>query len=209
MNVYALSLSEMHRCTQLQVALEFGWMKRIALFVLARKRFRNAGDFIEYLEDNEDQLAAEIETKRKGRSNLEVAIEFGWCESIARRVLNSQQFEDAGCFIDFLEAHESRLVVEEMEEKRKEKSKPSVEILKGNGQAAKTPEKPRKEVDLREETELLYLKLKCLVCKTNKRSFVLMPCSHLTVCEKCVKKVWLCPRPDCNVRVTGEIRTYN
>ena len=71
-----------------------------------------------------------------------------------------------------------------------------------------TPKKPRRKLSLRTETEIMYMQSVCLMCQKHRRGFVLLPCSHLAVCEKCVSKTIRCPRSDCGEHVTDVIRTY-
>lgn len=46
----------------------------------------------------------------------------------------------------------------------------------------------------------------CKICRLNKISFVLLPCSHLCACRECVKCLNACPL--CNTDVKGYIRVF-
>ena len=44
------------------------------------------------------------------------------------------------------------------------------------------------------ETQYLYASLHCYVCGIRKREIVLMPCSELLLCQRCVGMLTECPR---------------
>ena len=44
------------------------------------------------------------------------------------------------------------------------------------------------------ETQCLYASLHCYMCGIRKREIVLMPCSELLLCQRCVDNCTLCPR---------------
>ena len=49
------------------------------------------------------------------------------------------------------------------------------------------------EFEVMKETTLEEERLKCKICKINKKSTILMPCKHLVSCELCSKKLPICP----------------
>ncbi|RUS70289.1 hypothetical protein EGW08_021966, partial [Elysia chlorotica] len=44
-----------------------------------------------------------------------------------------------------------------------------------------------------EQNSMLKTKLMCVVCYTNERDILLLPCCHLVTCYKCTSQITLCP----------------
>ena len=122
-----------------------------------------------------------------------VACELEFPEKIVQRALQKYSFKNAGSFVDYLETH-----MEEFENMTEEDEEPEIEKLNTT----------TSYFNLMQETELLHRQSLCLVCLKNKRSFVTLPCSHLTLCETCEPKTHKCPVHACQSIIGCTIKTY-
>ena len=139
-------------------------------------------------------------------THYRVALEFDFPEALVRHILRRQSFKDAGSFIDYLETY-----MEELEAKG-EKFEEIVEAvdnlsLDNQAQGATASLSPAK-LTLREETERLYRKSKCLICVKKSRACVLLPCCHLALCSQCEPRALRCPVTDCGEKIKSVIPTY-
>lgn len=168
-------------------------------------------------------------------TQLQVACEFGWRKSIAKRVLDRQNFKDAGCFIEFLEDNEDCLVAEDtLLRKEAMETRPKLSVVipppaEGNvthdapvikggdndkacssegaiGNTSTMPAPPKRT--LREETERLYKCSVCLLCFAARRQYVILPCSHFVLCGECLPKSTSCPLRDCKMPIESSVLTY-
>ena len=161
---------------------------------------------------------------------LIVALEFGYDEKIVKRVMKKHEFDSSGDLIDYLYTHMEEL---EAEEEVDEEVKPEVDEEPSPEevpQATKHPEEqpsaslppeeqkevpqapsappPPIERSLREETEDLYRRSVCLNCFERRRCFVVLPCSHFTICDKCEKHLKKCPARDCGEVIERTVKTF-
>lgn len=60
--------------------------------------------------------------------------------------------------------------------------------------------------DLRTETCAMYSRTLCRECHSNPLQFVVLPCSHLALCDICVKNCDYCPT--CKEKIVNVIRYY-
>lgn len=145
-------------------------------------------------------------------SQFLVAVEFGYPNNIVRRVLKRQKFKDAGSLIEYLEDNEEQLQAEDDDDEEGEtvmssgRATPTVEGEKPKLTLFIPPRK--KELGLREETELMYKQSICLLCQKSNRAYVLLPCCHLAVCAACLPKTTFCPKLNCKTRVMEAVFTY-
>ena len=126
-----------------------------------------------------------------------VALEFGYESDVIKQVLYEKSFPSSGELVDYL----FQLNVEEIENyqqsycKRLEKAEMEKQRLKND-----------KLKSLREDTKVWYLMSKCMNCFSNERNIVILPCSHLSLCEYCSKKVYFCPV--CQEKIACTIKTF-
>lgn len=155
-------------------------------------------------------------SKMYSRTQHQVACELDRPERIVRRVLQRQHFKDAGSLLEYLDDNEEELEAEELNAPpspvppKHEKPKLTVVIPPRNWHiVGKIEEKPPiKALTLRQETELLYKQSICLVCRKERRKYVLLPCSHLAVCDSCLFFTKRCPMKSCNEPIVDSVRTY-
>ena len=131
-----------------------------------------------------------------------VAVEMGFPENITKRVLRKNAFKSAGNLVDYLETNLEMLEAEEENDKEEERQE-KIETPATTSIVAALD-----NLSLRVETENLYKQSVCLVCFKRKRTFVILPCSHFTVCDFCERKTRKCPRTDCQEEIECTIRTY-
>lgn len=130
---------------------------------------------------------------------LTVACEFGWPELIVKQVLQEQSFQNAECLIEFLEENEEKLLAADKDLIASKCSQ--------NFQPKLTVNMPlRKELKLKEQTARLYQRSLCQICGKTKRTYILLPCAHLAVCEFCIGKTDHCP--NCGEAIVSNIRTF-
>ena len=156
-------------------------------------------------------------------SQYQVAVEFGFSKKLIEKLLKSKKYESAGDLIEELEnlelqateqGHEAEkdqgeAEEKEMEEKIDENKSSSDSAIANVGDDAVTAiTKNFKQLTLREETERLYYSSICLVCRKTNRTRIILPCSHLSHCENCNKKVKKCPLPTCGSVVDFTIETF-
>ena len=138
---------------------------------------------------------------------LIVALEFGYDEEIVKRVLKKCEFDDAGDLLDYLDTHN-----EELEAEKEVEEEPTPEEEKELPQASAQPltpsAPPPTESSLRQETEDLYRRSICLNCFRRRRCFVVLPCSHFSICDNCEKELRKCPARDCGEAIECSIKTY-
>ena len=113
-----------------------------------------------------------------------VAVEFDFPEAIVRRALTKCHFKDAGSLVTYLDDNMEELHAEEEVAAREVKE------------------------SLRKETECLYKDSLCLRCSKNKRTLVLLPCSHYALCLPCADKTHLCPISTCEATIFDYVKTY-
>ena len=138
-----------------------------------------------------------------------VALELDFPKKIIQRALRKYKFQSAGSLVDYVETHMDEFEEqdeEELEETPQEKNitiqptlEPQVDVAIPNHM---------KQLSLREETELLYRQANCLKCLNEKRTVLLLPCSHFALCNKCEKTSSKCLVRGCNKVITDSIRTY-
>ena len=146
-------------------------------------------------------------------TQLLVALELDFPEKLVRRALHKLKFATAGDLCDYIDTHTEELEVEakEEEEKQQQQQQEEAEEKKRREEEeedAKDVGAAMRELTLTEETELLYKQSRCAVCRENKRCFVTLPCSHLTLCLRCEPKTRHCPLPDCQQFIECTIQTY-
>ena len=152
-------------------------------------------------------------------TQCKVACEFGYSENLVKVFLEYKRHKNAGELVDELENHLSKCE----EEKEDEICRMKEEIIrkkkgKDDECSATDEEKiasvtfPLEDGDtaltLLEETQRLYKKSTCLVCRKNRRSIVLLPCSHLVICASCLTSSSTCPRRDCQLPIDCAIPTF-
>ena len=123
-------------------------------------------------------------------SKIQVALEFGFSiDSINRALRTNKAFKTAGELVTYL--NEMELSDDEIEPK-----------------CANKTEQDINDNPLMKETMTLYATRYCLKCFINPRCFVLLPCSHLTLCDKCFYEGIHCPIKSCAVKCEMGIHTY-
>lgn len=161
--------------TQRQVACEFGYPEQLVNDFLRKKRYRNAGDLVDDLEDYllkfENGLPEEKDDDEKAAS---------YKEDIA--VVNFP-IED--------------------------KDSDATTVAATAAAAVSSSTTAPRKLTLYKETVLLYKRSKCLVCLTNRRCVVTLPCSHLSLCNTCLLRTRKCPLRDCGERIESGIQTYD
>ena len=146
-----------------------------------------------------------------------VALEMGYEEDEINDALKKYKFKCAGVLIDYLETP-----VEEIEELVQELKLTKIEAASSNAINKKmletvlnsiegasnsnSPTKPQKT--LREETEALHKRSICLSCFQRRRCYVLLPCSHFSICDTCEGRIKKCPIRDCLTDIECVVRTY-
>lgn len=144
------------------------------------------------------------------RTLYRVACELDFPNKIVRRALRKYKFKTAGSFVDYLETHLDEFDAEE-EGEEPVCGEENITILSfpsktetANSIAAANTVQPT----FREETENLYKRAICLVCNKNRRSFVILPCSHFALCATCESSTRKCPLQDCQEPISCTIQTY-
>ena len=132
---------------------------------------------------------------------------------IIREVLNRKSFDCSGDLVDYLfllneeeienlqqtyfksveKELEKRYLVEKIQHEENDKFQ-SLQL------------ENEKLQSLRRETKFLYFKSKCVICFTNVRNIVTLPCSHLSLCEDCSNKMDKCP--SCQESISCTITTF-
>lgn len=130
-------------------------------------------------------------------TQYQVAIELGYPMEHVKRLLQKKKYETASDLIDDLEQCSN-----EMDEEGEKQEIPSTTDI--NAAAAS-----EKVFSLREETEMLYHRSICLVCKKNKRTRVILPCSHLSHCESCNSFTRRCPLVSCQELIEWSIEIFS
>ena len=146
-----------------------------------------------------------------------VALEMGYEEDEINDALKKYKFKCAGDLIVYLETP-----VEETEELVQELKLTKIEAASSNAINKKkletvlnsiegtsnsnSPTKPQKT--LREETEALYKRSICLSCFQRRRCYVLLPCSHFSICDACEGRIKKCPIRDCLTDIECVVKTY-
>ena len=149
----------------------------------------------------------EIISNRK-KIQEQVAAEFGYGNEIIREVLNRESFDCSGELVDYL----FLLNDEDIENLRQayfeslEKEEVEKRCLEEKIQQEEKEMENKKLQSLRRETNFLFFKSKCVICFTNERNIVTLPCSHLSLCEFCSKKVDKCPL--CKESFSCTIKTF-
>ena len=142
----------------------------------------------------------------------QVATEFGYENVIIREVLNRKSFDCSGDLVDYLfllnegeienlEQDYFKSLEKEELDKRCLKEK---EVENENFQSIQLENENLQS--LRRETKFLYFKSKCVICFTNVRNIVTLPCSHLSLCENCSNKMDKCP--SCQESISCTITTF-
>ena len=139
------------------------------------------------------------------QTQYRVAVEMGFPENIVKRVLRKHVFKSAGDLVDYLETNLEILEAEEEENDKEEEAEKQEKVETPSTTSIVTA---LDNLSLRDETEKLYKQSVCLVCFKRKRTFVILPCGHFTVCDFCERKTRKCPRTDCQQAVECTIRTY-
>jgi len=130
---------------------------------------------------------------------LTVACEFGWPKRIVEQVLQEQSFLNAGGLIEYLEENEEKLLAADKDVIASKCSQ--------NFRPKLTLNIPlRKELNLEKQTARLYQRSLCQICGKTKRTYILLPCAHLAVCEFCISKTDHCP--NCGEAIVSNIRTF-
>lgn len=127
-------------------------------------------------------------------SKILIACELGYEKEVVQFILREKTFQNAGSFLEYLCELELKDNFDDIKEKiRQEKE-----------QEVKEPENQRQ--DLQKETLSLYLRSKCLKCKTNTRNIVCLPCSHYSLCKPCSSFLNHCPM--CNSFISETIIVF-
>ena len=116
-----------------------------------------------------------------------VAIELGYSPLLIDAVIETHRFRDAGELVTFLFDNEEFIEIKETVEER-----PNIESAVDRS--------------LLKETAFLYSKSKCASCKEAPRERVLLPCSHLALCNYCYFVMKHCPL--CKEEYSDGIRTF-
>ena len=124
-------------------------------------------------------------------------------------------FRSAGDLLDYIDIHWEELEVDDDEGKEAVAGEEKIAIAtfpseekvdKVKSETASSPH--TSQSTLREETENLYRRSMCLVCHKNRRCFVILPCSHFTLCAMCEPSTRKCPIHDCQELISCTIQTY-
>ena len=148
-----------------------------------------------------------------GETQYTVAREFGYPKKLIKEFMQKRRYPNAGELIEDLEEYLLTTInerdgadeSEEDESASDEEKVAAAAAVPMEGTCAVSTKKP---LSLLEETELLYRKSLCMLCRKNKRCFVTLPCSHLTLCRVCLPKTRQCPRQDCQEIIQCVIATY-
>ena len=120
-------------------------------------------------------------------------LEFGYPKNLIKFYLAENKFNSAGSFLEYLDTNIDDLEEENEHEEIMEKDFLTKEV---------------KELNLREETEILYREAHCLICLKNKRNVVALPCCHFIMCGICESSSRQCPAMYCKAKIESCIHTY-
>ena len=140
-----------------------------------------------------------------------VAHEFGYPKKLIKELMQKKRYHNAGELIEDLEEYLLTTINDRDGAGESEEESPDEKVVAA---AAAVPMEgncvtsTKETLSLLKETELLYEKSVCILCRKNKRCFVTLPCSHLTLCHVCMPKTQQCPRRDCQEIIQCVIKTY-
>lgn len=139
-------------------------------------------------------------------TQYQVACEFDYPEKLIKELLEKKQYKTAGDLIEDLEDY--LLKNEEEVEEKPASGEEKIEIVAAVESTTNSSSSTPQELTLLEETVFLYKKSYCSVCRINKRCFVTLPCSHLSLCNTCLTSTHKCPFRDCQMEIEYAIPIY-
>ena len=158
------------------------------------------------------------------RIQCQVAIEMGYQKELVVAALEEYDFTTAGALVEYLMDEEANAIptvpkksvndVDEVkivtDDKVVTNDMKQVAVTDVN----ENSKEKKKELSLREETEILYRNSICLVCHERKRAFVNCPCGHLSHCGVCNLGITRCRFPTsattlCDETILSTIHVYS
>ena len=165
---------------QRRVALEMGYEEEEINDALTKYKFKWAGDLIDYLETPTDEIEELVQKLKLTK-----------IETASSNAINKKKLETVLNFVE----HASAGAIASSNDKEVEGASNSTNPTK----AQKT---------LREETEALYKRSICLSCFQRRRCYVVLPCSHFSICDTCEGRIKKCAIRDCLEDIQCVVRTY-
>ena len=159
--------------------------------------------------------------RRRALNQIRVMEEFGYPTSVIVKAILERgcPFPDAGTLMIHLEESENREdgeiapSVTKADEKTTENPQAEATHPDPIKPAEKTTVNPPETITREErrrkiesETYRLYMHSVCSICRERKKTFVLLPCSHLELCNHCVNKTFNCPQ--CKDPIHDKIKIY-
>ena len=143
------------------------------------------------------------------RIQYQVAIELGYEKEMVAAALHNYDFTTAGALVEYLMDEEANVIstvpkkrsVNDVDDKVVTNDVKQVAVTNDVNENSKVK---KKELSLREETEILYQKSICLVCHERKRSYVNCPCGHFSHCGLCNLGITRCLFPTSSTTVCDE-----
>lgn len=117
-------------------------------------------------------------------SKRQVALEFGYDNSLISLALKKRDFASAAELIDYIDKHEADLENEVKENQEREASNPRI------------------------ETEYLLRSKHCVMCVRQPRNIITLPCAHFCLCNVCGKQCKFCPISNCKQIIRHVFSVY-
>lgn len=126
------------------------------------------------------QLRNEIKVK--------VAVELGYSEESAWQAV--ERCETAGALVNYLYMMEN-------DSELTRPIAPEISSFVKDSTLMEVTKLPSSHSSLMKETAKLHYRRHCVLCSTNVRNIVTLPCSHLLMCNKCYFEDIACPDVEC------------
>ena len=131
-------------------------------------------------------------------SQYRAALELGFPPHLISLALRKRSFQTAGDLVDYLN---DSLHSNFDEEKATAAVSDDLSLLLGESLTLDTSSKVDEMSLLLNETTHLYVSVRCLQCKIERRSILTFPCCHLGLCRSCSSTALVCPDKDCQTPI--------
>lgn len=131
------------------------------------------------------------------------ALELGFPPHLISLALRNHSFETAGDLVDYLN---DTMYVDDDEEMAVAVACNDLSILLKETLTLDTSSKIDEMSLLLKETTQLYVSIRCLLCKIERREILTFPCCHFSICKSCSLTACVCPDKNCQTPIVSTIR---